>query len=439
MNNLFAGGAAIGIITVFWNYIKLIFNKCLNIFIVQMDIKNYNMKFAVKYYLINHFTCSPIGKKNYMGVNEYIRPLKRNALVGLESIPEQPTLWRKNKKFMLISMDEQSGGISISFIRGTFSSKQFIIDAVDEFNRSGGLHNEENERRFYVKRVIGNIGVKMQSSGEGQGSSMPEQATDSCGNDIRTSFPLKWTLDEIGQPQADNALDSLSLSQNILDAVDEAKTWKQSEEWFKDKGIPWKRGFLLHGKPGTCKTAFTRALGQELNVPIFSFDLATMSNQDFIMEWHKTISHTPCIVLFEDIDGVFDGRENIATHGMENGLTFDCFLNSIDGVENTDGMFIIITTNDISKIDSAIGLPSNGSPEESSMSSMSTRPGRIDRTIEFRTLDPAGREKMANRIFNGIPKHQWESILNDKHDDTGAQFQERCSRLAVKLFWENKK
>ena len=38
-------------------------------------------------------------------------------------------------------------------------------------------------------------------------------------------------------------------------------------------------------------------------------------------------------------------------------LTFDCLLNCLDGVERTDGIFTIISTNDISKVDPALGQP----------------------------------------------------------------------------------
>ena len=38
-------------------------------------------------------------------------------------------------------------------------------------------------------------------------------------------------------------------------------------------------------------------------------------------------------------------------------LTFDCLLNCLDGVERADGIFTIITTNDIGKIDPALGQP----------------------------------------------------------------------------------
>jgi SpoVK/Ycf46/Vps4 family AAA+-type ATPase len=155
-----------------------------------------------------------------------------------------------------------------------------------------------------------------------------------------------------------------------------------------------------------------------------------MNNKDFSDAWSKMMSWTPCMALFEDIDTIFNGRENIAVKGMENGVTFDGFLNGLDGVENTDGIFIIITTNSVEAIDFAIGNPGSGS-------GMSTRPGRIDKTIEFTTLDERGQIKMAKRIMSGFDEELWSHIYEKGKNDTGAQFQERCCRLALRMFWES--
>jgi len=161
-----------------------------------------------------------------------------------------------------------------------------------------------------------------------------------------------------------------------------------------------------------------------------SFDLSTMNNRDFTESWAETVSQAPCIALFEDIDGVFDGRKNVVCDGgLERGLSFDCLLNVIDGVDNSDGVFKIVTTNNLDRVDPALGNPVNGS-------GMSSRPGRIDRVIEFPPLDEAGRVKMARRIFEGFKEEGWRHLLAEGGKDTGAQFQERCCRLAMQMFWE---
>ena len=63
---------------------------------------------------------------------------------------------------------------------------------------------------------------------------------------------------------------------------------------------------------------------------------------------------------------------------------------------------------------------------------------RIDRIIQFEKLNNDGRIKMSSRICKGLDRSSWEHLLVDGENDTGAQFQYRCSTLAGKLFWEGK-
>jgi hypothetical protein len=106
--------------------------------------------------------------------------------------------------------------------------------------------------------------------------------------------------------------------------------------------------------------------------------------------------NVPCIALIEDIDNVFHGRENISRkHGMmsflmaskkkdgeadqppPSPLTFDCLLNCLDGVDRCDGVFTIVTTNSIDKIDPALGQPRK--LPDGTVEFISSRPGRIDK------------------------------------------------------------
>ena len=76
------------------------------------------------------------------------------------------------------------------------------------------------------------------------------------------------------------------------------------------------------------------------------------------------------------------------------------------------------------RIDPAIGQPG----------AIGSRPGRIDRVITMGKLDGAGRRKLADRILDHWP--EWiDDICNAGRNDTPAQFQERCGRLALKLHY----
>lgn len=133
------------------------------------------------------------------------------------------------------------------------------------------------------------------------------------------------------------------------------------------------------------------------------------------------LEQVPCLALIEDIDAVFHGRENVAVASGP-ALTFDCLLNCLDGVQRSDGLLTVITTNHLEQIDPAIAQPGL----------IGSRPGRIDRLIRLAGMDEAGRRKIARRVLRDHLAVVDEVCLEGA-DDTPAQFQERCARLAIAL------
>ena len=195
-------------------------------------------------------------------------------------------------------------------------------------------------------------------------------------------------------------------------------------------------------------------------MPINVNNLAEMSNHDLIEAWTKMQVNVPCIALIEDIDNVFSGRENIARKNNPmplmverkkndsqdskrpfTPLTFDCLLNCLDGIERRlNGIFTIISTNDISKVDPALGQPRlqpNGAVEF-----ISTRPGRIDKAVELTYMEAGDKVRMARRILGEYPEHLREMIAFIERfpdlQETPAQFQERCGQIALAQFWKER-
>jgi len=224
-------------------------------------------------------------------------------------------------------------------------------------------------------------------------------------------------------------LSNLFFPKEIGEVVIEMNRWKDSEKWYKKRDIPWKRGWLLYGQPGTGKTALVRAISEDLDLPIWVYDLSSMSNEELVIQWRGMLNSVPCVALIEDLDVTFDGRKNISGSSvMRDKLTFDCLLNCLDGVERSDGVFTILTTNVINKLDPSLGMP------QENMSTISTRPGRIDRVIELKPMDGECRLRFAKKILKEYPS-EIEVLVSLGMGDTGAQFQDRCARKALGLYW----
>ncbi len=430
---LMGGTAAIGVIISAWSKIKVYLTYIWGLFFIKTNIVGRELKNAVLFLLREEFTKLSFNQKKMIGIMEYVRPRGKNQIVAWKTHIDGAEVWRRGRSFLTLNVSEDNyRGITISHFRGDFNIDELIQEAIDKYNL---INNKEEWRqgdRFRVIKKTGSIGESEKSFNKSNNAEAELPASASDDIDLhKTSKPLFWDISDIGQPNTKTPFNDLYYSENINMGIKEAILWRDSENWFKSHNIPWKRGFLLSGSPGTGKSAFVRALGQELNMPILLFDVSTMTNSDFNEAWESALNYSPCIVLFEDIDAVFKGRKNIAVKAMQQGLSFDFMLNTIDGVQNADGIFKIITTNHPESIDPALGCVSNGDE-------MSTRPGRIDRVIHFGPLTEESKRKMAKRILGDFPKEKWEYVFAKGENDTGAQFQERCSRIAMSLFWEKK-
>ena len=72
---------------------------------------------------------------------------------------------------------------------------------------------------------------------------------------VRRIWPYGW---EECQRKKARALESVVLEGTIAqDIIADIKRFQQAGQWYSEKGVPYRRGYLLHGPPGTGKTSFT--------------------------------------------------------------------------------------------------------------------------------------------------------------------------------------
>ncbi|KAJ6563306.1 P-loop containing nucleoside triphosphate hydrolase protein [Mycena vulgaris] len=178
-------------------------------------------------------------------------------------------------------------------------------------------------------------------------------------------------------------LSSIILPPGLLDSVvADAQEFLRSEDWYIGAGIPHRRGYLLHGPPGTGKSSTIYALAGALNLEIYSLSLASNNVDDAFLQQAASSIPKNGIFLIEDIDCAFPSREDeddelglpAPMQPMQPGVrarapravTLSGLLNVIDGVGSEEGKLFFATTNYIDRLDAAL-----------------LRPGRIDRKIEY--------------------------------------------------------
>ncbi|TEY75111.1 hypothetical protein BOTCAL_0065g00120 [Botryotinia calthae] len=197
-------------------------------------------------------------------------------------------------------------------------------------------------------------------------------------------------LSRTSRPFSTVVLDEVVKQNIIADMKDYLHPY--TKRWYSNRGIPYRRGYLLHGPPGTGKSSLSFAIAGYFKLKIYI-----------------------CVVLLEDIDtaGLTHTRDDDedeessefdekagptspltkATKAMEamakkNGgkdqsgkVSLSALLNVIDGVASQEGRILIMTTNHIEKLDEAL-----------------IRPGRVDMTVHF---DLATKDNM-EQIFISI-------------------------------------
>lgn len=152
------------------------------------------------------------------------------------------------------------------------------------------------------------------------------------------------------------------------------------QTWYKERGIPYRRGYLFYGPPGTGKTSLSHVLAG-----VFGLDIHVVNLLEPTLSEYKLTSlfqNLPqrCIVLLEDIDsagfekrtpsaghpGSKEGKEGggkrtreTKMHGgpesmSEGGISLSCLLNVIDGLVAHEGRVLFMTTNFPEKLDAAL-------------------------------------------------------------------------------------
>lgn len=201
--------------------------------------------------------------------------------------------------------------------------------------------------------------------------------------------------------------------QEIIDDVADYLS-PATRNWYSNRGIPWRRGYLLSGPPGTGKSSLSLALAGHFKMRIYIVSLSSfVANEESLTTLFSDLPQR-CVVLLEDIDtaGLTHTREETGNNvvvvskpdneGQEatvagtvpgqltqgnqttttnSRLSLSGLLNILDGVASQEGRVLIMTTNHIEKLDRAL-----------------IRPGRVDMTVQFTQAD----EEIIGAIFRAI-------------------------------------
>lgn len=195
-------------------------------------------------------------------------------------------------------------------------------------------------------------------------------------------------------------MESIVLDQGQKDMIlSDAREFMASEKWYSERGLPYRRGYLFHGCPGSGKTSLVHALAGQLNLDIYVINLSKKGLDDSGLS--ELVGDLPArsVALIEEIDAAFTrGVSRDTTNSKDGssdsaGVTLSGLLASIDGIQASEGRLLFATTNKYFALDPAL-----------------IRPGRLDVHLEFTDASQDQAEELFRRFYQ--PFH--EAITSEK-------------------------
>eukprot|EP01090_Pellita_catalonica_P009305 TRINITY_DN2036_c0_g2_i1.p1 TRINITY_DN2036_c0_g2~~TRINITY_DN2036_c0_g2_i1.p1 ORF type:complete len:481 (-),score=82.74 TRINITY_DN2036_c0_g2_i1:383-1783(-) len=241
--------------------------------------------------------------------------------------------------------------------RITYCGKNILLERLDaDSSATSNSRGEKIElkllgRTKYTQRIIKNLVEEARLYAEKKDASMTVvYLGDQYGNWERTSVRPRRPLDSVILP------DELKKV-----AMEDSTEFFSSRKWYTDRGLPYRRGYLFHGPPGTGKTSLVSALAGLHKINVYVVNIASRALDDENLLVLMRGLPYKCVLLMEDIDCVCEDQEEGSS-----GVTFSGLLNAIDGITASEGHLLIMTTNHVEKLKPVL-----------------IREGRIDLSLEF--------------------------------------------------------
>jgi SpoVK/Ycf46/Vps4 family AAA+-type ATPase len=215
-------------------------------------------------------------------------------------------------------------------------------------------------------------------------------------------------------------LDSVALDekQELL-LKKELDIFVKNKSFYEKIGMPYRRGILLYGKPGTGKTSLINAISSYLSRDIYHLNLKMIKDDSELSAVFSGVPSNQLIVL-EDVDAqsnvlhkrntqinnnfIFDEKINNnnfnelskkSPNDRNTHFSLSAFLACLDGHTISEGNIIIMTTNHVDFLDPAC-----------------IRPGRMDVHLELGYCTHYQLNKMFKTVINnsGIPDYILKNI-----------------------------
>jgi chaperone BCS1 len=202
---------------------------------------------------------------------------------------------------------------------------------------------------------------------------------------VYTARKMEWAV--LGKPRLKRPLGSVVLDEGVKEGlVADVQEFLKAQQWYTDRGVPYRRGYLLYGPPGTGKTSFIQALAGELDYSVAMINLSEMGMTDDLLAQLLTQLPEKSILLLEDVDAALANRRQRDPDGYSGRtVTASGLLNALDGLAAGEDRIAFLTTNHIDRLDPAL-----------------IRPGRVDMMVRIGEATRYQAAQMWDRYYGDI-------------------------------------
>lgn len=245
---------------------------------------------------------------------------------------------------------------------------------INEKSKVGAAHNQRPMEVLNVTVLFGKVETILGWIAEGRALS---RTRDRIGPGLHILKGDWW--DHVGDVPRRSISTVLVDDDRIEKVLEDMRWFYGASDWYAERGVPWRRGYLFYGPPGTGKSSLIRALASELSLDIASLDIGRTTLTDDDLREAMMCAPKGSLIAIEDVDAVFTQREG---GEKRSGVSFSGLLNAIDGVAAQEGRALVMTTNHKDRLDPAL-----------------IRPGRADVHTELGLVSAATARRLFKRFF----------------------------------------